>query len=198
MKINNRIIDITLLVIWIITTLLLYFQRKIFPCGLNYLGIILIIFLVIMALILNLLLKRNKVQNNRFYIVAFATLFLGVISVKNFQKNTIQDLIQDGGGVTTASVYEKFAYYNSPYKIYVKYFVDGTITKKSYACEKEVYNSISVKDTILLVYSIKCSDRSIPYKYFPTSEEIERCKDGCYYLGGKIEESLPPERRLSK
>ncbi len=162
-------------------------RRLIFPCEGNWLffGIWLFSF-ISFPLLFYYLLKKNNVDESRWF---WTVITLLVLSAYTFHKENgvVQKEIKKNGGVVTfAIVYKKYSSIQSAESIYCVYSANDEDISLQYNCSKEIYNKLAVGDTILIVYSLRCSKWNLPFDYFPSSKEIQQCKNGCLLKNGEL------------
>ncbi len=131
----------------------------------------------------------EKVEN-RLFILCSVALFILYLSSRH-QDKFDWNYIDTTGGVITCGIVKEIKISYSSGNITVEY------KKKDLEQIEEVWlpgNSAyakknSVGDTVLLLHSL---DYSIHFFYdrHPTHEKIQQCKNGCYYINGKIVDSL--------
>jgi len=162
-------------------------RRLLFPCEDNwlYFGVWLISFISV-PLLLYYLLKSNNVDEIRWFWTLIAILFLSVYSFYSDNNIALNEIKKNGGVVKPAVIYKRYSSIKTSESISINYDVGGKRVSAKYNCSKDVYNRLFVGDTILVIYSLRCSEWNLPFNYFPTIEEIQQCKNGSLLRNGKL------------
>jgi len=184
---NKRSIKNILLVLVLIATgILMLFRRELFPCGSNITTIIIgVLYISLFPYALFLLLKSNNVEGRLF----FGWISYNCIRHTNSKKATKLFNLRyrkNGGLAKPAIIYKKYANIKTPGTVHVNYSADGEIKSAQFICGDENYKALSIGDTIMVVYSLRCSDWALPLDYFPTHEKLSQCKEGCLLKNGEL------------
>ena len=118
------------------------------------------------------------------------TISFVIFFVRVGAKHIDAEIEEFGGVVIPVVVNDKHASIKSSEWVKCQYEVDGNVYSSKIYCDIEVYNKITIGDTILIIYSIRCPERNLLYKFFPTSKEIAKFKNGCYYIDGHLVDSI--------
>jgi hypothetical protein len=184
---NKRGIKNVLLVLVLVAVgILMLFRRELFPCGSNITTIIIgVLYISLFPYALFLLLKSNNVEGRLFWI-GLVTIALGILTVKKQQNFLTSDIEKNGGLAKPAIIYKKYANIKTPGTVHVNYSADGELKSAQFICGDENYKALSIGDTIMVVYSLRCSDWALPLDYFPTHEKLSQCKEGCLLKNGEL------------
>jgi hypothetical protein len=162
-------------------------RRLLFPCDSNWLfwGIWLFSYVSFPFLLFHLL-KVNGIDESRWFWTIIALLFISIYSFHKENDIALKEIKKNGGIVKTAVVYKRYSSVKSSESISIIYEAEGRTVTAKYNCSKEIYESLIVGDTILIVYSLRCPNWNLPYNYFPTPKEIQEVKQGRLYKDGKF------------
>jgi uncharacterized membrane protein len=146
------------------------------------------IFLAFLGLIYEYLFKPKYKTLYSGIIPIFITLLM-VKLLLNSQDNVLKNEISivtkavvsgTHNTTTTFSIYVIFTLVNKTESN--KYETSLDITGKTGKCK----NRISVGDTVLIMFSKECTVIFDIYKVCPTKAELEKCKNDCYLINGKL------------
>jgi hypothetical protein len=187
MKNKGLLINLGLVLIIITSAIILAFNRLVLPCGSWAFLPIWILSFILFPVSLFYFLKRNKkVEYSKSFWVIVLSLALYYYSFNESNKIAKKDIENNGGVVKVAVIYNRYSNVNTPGTIYINYEVENEIKSAQYVCGKEIYKSLSKGDTILIIYSLRCSDWNLPFNYFPSPKEINQCKEGCLLKNGEL------------
>jgi len=161
--------------------------------GCIYFMVSLIGTLVALYFSVQLLSKQFRIiKNNRVFVFFIPFVIIMVGALKNETKNKKKYISRNGGIVEQAIVKSKFVGRTCRY-ICVEYNAD----KETIKCKRDVYNRLSINDTVLIIHSVKFPEMRVVYSFFPDAQMKQQCKDGCYYLDGQIFDRFEIEKILS-
>jgi hypothetical protein len=77
--------------------------------------------------------------------------------------------------------------------LYVYYYYKGEkeITRVGMNSKKPSFNSIHKGDTVLIMYAVEYRHWNHLYRLHPTPEELNRCRNGCFYFNKQIQDTIP-------
>jgi hypothetical protein len=133
-----------------------------------------------------ILLKNLKIKYANIFWIGLATIIVIILTIDIKLNLVVNKIKREGGTVVYAIIFDKHASFKSPNTIKYKYKIESILFKDQYYLKDFNYNKLRINDTILIVLPFNCVKNSIPFDYFPTPQEIERCKDGCLYKDGEI------------
>jgi hypothetical protein len=183
-KTQRKVISVMILVFILVFNLIR--PRLLNNFNNNTSGIIGFLSIIIFAIILNELLKLFNIIYEKGFWVALSCIILSVILIVSNKFFSSNEISNKGGYVVYAIISDKHASIKSPNTIWYKYKVKGLDYSDHYYLKDEVYHKLKINDTIIVIFPINSPENTIPYDYFPTPQEIERCKDGCLYKDGEI------------
>ncbi len=168
---------------------LIYFYPLIFGCF-DIILYIIVLFIIIFPIFMYTLLRKIWFEYWSKEIIGFFVIFIFIISYNRFNNFINFQIEKNGGIITPAIVIEKYSYYNTPNKMEVAYEINKSKNHHNFTVDNELYNSINIGDTVLIIYSSLCISWERVYDFTPTYDLIQECKEGCYYKDGKIVDEL--------
>lgn len=77
--------------------------------------------------------------------------------------------------------------------LYVYYYYKGVkeTTRVGMNNKKPSFNSIHKGDTVLIMYAVEYRHWNHLYRLHPTPEELNRCRNGCFYFNKQIQDTIP-------
>ncbi len=153
-----------------------------------------------MIYLLNKTLKLFGVdKNGREGFVAMLVLFIIFLSYVSFRILGQEEIDEHGGVVASFVIYEKANISRSRSKTIRSYRKEeGHKVYCSFKATQEEAELFSIGDTLLAVYALRNTKIAFLYKEKPSSAEIQRFKDGVYYLDGKLIDSVDVRTMLEK
>ena len=170
----------------IVLVCLIYFYPLIFGCF-DFLPYLVLLFLVFFPMSMYSLLSKIGFEYWGKEIIGFFIIFIFIFSYYRFNNFINFQIGKNGGIVKPSIIIDKYSYYNTPNKIEVSYEIN---TSHNFIVDDELYDSIKIGDTVLIIYSTLCINWERVYDFTPSPELIQQCKDGCYYKDGKIVDEL--------
>ena len=188
--IKNCIMAVLLVVLSAIIMYVFISYEKLFGCSEDYFNLLMLayFFLVPILIYKSIEITYKKLYKPLFFLMV--VLGLGFLTIRK-TINHYKTIIDNNGGVVIVGVInEKYSYYNTPNNIFVKSNIEGEDRVNQFPISQNLYNILSINDTVTLVYSIICNDWILPHDFTPSPYLIKKCKDGCYYKDGKIVDEL--------
>ncbi len=195
LKTNNGIINIFIFILLVVSSLIYYFTREIqLLFALSDWWFLLESFVPCFLLFLLLYRLKSNVKwlediENRLFVICLVGLPVLILSGKH-TKDYDWNYINTTGGIITYGVIDEIQLAEGTGYITIHYKEKNNINKELELSRSLTFaKKLSVGDTVLLLHSL---DYKISFFYDknPTHEKIQRCKNGCYYINGKIVDSL--------
>lgn len=158
---------------------LLYFGFRIFPIILLY------------YLIKNIF-KTPKKYTILFSLLAYMIFYVFVLFAEKNRK--LESYKKYGQMIIPAVVFDKAASSRGGQAgLYVYYYYKGEkeITRVGMNSKKPSFNSIHKGDTVLIMYAVEYRHWNHLYRLHPTPEELNRCRNGCFYFNKQIQDTIP-------
>ncbi len=186
--INKRIfLNIIIVIALCILVFVMLRYRLLFPCETNILyDCILYFSIILFPILLYYLFKINNVAGSKDFWTGIIFLFIIGYSIITSTDIALNDIRKNGGVIKVAVIYDKYVSVRNPYEIYYTYNIGEKKSEGSNICSKYEYERLDIGDTILIIHSLRCPSWDLLYNYFPTKDEIKKCKDGCLVKGDKL------------
>lgn len=158
---------------------LLYFGFRIFPIILLY------------YLIKNIF-KTPKKYTILFSLLAYMIFYVFVLFAEKNRK--LESYKKYGQMIIPAVVFDKAASSRGGQAgLYVYYYYKGEkeTTRVGMNNKKPSFNSIHKGDTVLIMYAVEYRHWNHLYRLHPTPEELNRCRNGCFYFNKQIQDTIP-------
>lgn len=158
---------------------LLYFGFRIFPIILLY------------YLIKNIF-KTPKKYTILFSLLTYMVFYVFVLFAEKNRK--LESYKEYGQMIIPAVVFDKAASSRGGQAgLYVYYYYKGEkeITRVGMNSKKPSFNSIHKGDTVLIMYAVEYRHWNHLYRLHPTPEELNRCRNGCFYFNKQIQDTIP-------
>ncbi|SRR5690554_2317799 len=168
------------------------FYRLIFGCIESwYLWVFIGYSFIIFPLALYRLLKLFKIDYSALFWTGVFSLAFYILAYHMSNRIALEEIRNSGGIVKIATIIEKYSSIQSAESISIMYSSEKEEIEAKYQIPKDVYNNLEVGDTILIVYSVKCSKWNLPYDLMPTLSERQKYKHGIRVAGdnNSLEES---------
>ena len=138
-------------------------------------------------------LKQKDLSPLIFGVLWFSATILYAIG--EYKANTD---INEGGYIIPAKITDLLS---SPRSgggyVYYNFFVENEEYKEFTSVGLSIFKRLKVGDTILIIYSEK-NLIDLPYKYFPSKDEIQTYKNGVYYKDKRVYFNTPADSLLTE
>jgi hypothetical protein len=146
----------------------------------------LMFFLGIIGYVFSTILKFKEHIKGVFYVL-IPLVFL--LLLYNISDNRINKLLNKNATRVTKAIIYDTRNTKTTFGIRVKLIVNFRTMKGYYRIKRRHRNCkkhIIIGDTVLIMYSEKCVYITDIYKLCPTKSELEKCKNDCYLIHGKL------------
>lgn len=142
--------------------------------------------------------RKNKITIETVLFVICVTTVVFIVISGRHHRTIDKEYIDKTGGVMSVGIIKEIEIsYGSSY-ITISYINNlKSQFRTKFSRSASFVDDISVGDTILILSSIMDNTRDeFLYKH-PAKEKIQQCKEGCYYLDGRIFDRFEIEKILS-
>lgn len=191
----KRVIDIVLLLFFLISSFLFYFFEDLELEKLSSFPLYVITFFLppslLVMLILRLRIKVKWIQKYAFWIFSLPILFIIIFSGRRHSQKRVEYIKENGGIVIIGIVTNKEINMSSGYLD-----LQTDCNNLHFSQSKNFVEDVNIGDTMLILKSLIRNDRRFIYRKNPTNHEIERCKEGWYYLNGEMVDDFHIRQRV--
>ena len=136
--------------------------------------------------------KTSKKYTILFSLLTYMIFYVFVLFAEKNRK--LESYKEHGQMIIPAVVFDKAASSRGGKAgLYVNYYYKGEkeTTRVGMNSKKPSFNSIHKGDTVLIMYAVEYRHWNHLCRLHPTAEELNRCRNGCFYFNGQIQDTIP-------
>lgn len=148
--------------------------------------------IIVLYFLFKRLFKASKSNTILYSLLTYMVFYVFVLFAEKNRK--LESYKEYGQMIIPAVVFDKAASSRGGQAgLYVYYDYKGVkeTTRVGMNNKKPSFNSIHKGDTVLIMYAVEYRHWNHLYRLHPTPEELNRCRNGCFYFNKQIQDTIP-------
>lgn len=148
--------------------------------------------IILLYYLIKSIFKTPKKYTILFSLLTYMVFYVFVLFAEKNRK--LESYKEYGQMIIPAVVFDKAASSRGGQAgLYVYYYYKGEkeTTRVGMNNKKPSFNSIHKGDTVLIMYAVEYRHWNHLYRLHPTPEELNRCRNGCFYFNKQIQDTIP-------